>query len=78
MSIRHFRVAAAVVAVAGLTAGCATTDLAQTKTREINSEHVSGVERAASRTGVRIVWINPPTRVRERTLEFSVETTVER
>jgi hypothetical protein len=56
-----------------MVSGCATTDPQATKTREVNSEHVSAVERVAQNAGVEIVWINPPTRVRERKFDTSLE-----
>lgn len=65
------------VLAVGLVTGCATTDPARSTTREVNSEHVSSVDRVASRSGVRVVWINPPTRVREHRLEYSAKITVE-
>ncbi len=56
-----------------LVTGCATTDTRTVKTREFNGEHVEAVERVAKSAGVRIVWINPPTRVKERQIEYSME-----
>ncbi len=65
-------------AVVALLAGCATTDPSQSKTRELHSERMASVDRVASRKGVTVVWINPPTRVRTRDIEYSTEITVER
>jgi hypothetical protein len=55
-----------------LLTGCATTDLQTDSVREIDSERVSVVDRAAKDAGVHVIWINPPTRVRERTVNYSM------
>lgn len=65
------------VATALLT-GCATTDTRTVKTREFNGEQVQAVERVAKSAGVRIVWINPPTRVKTREIEYSMEVKMDR
>lgn len=74
----RYRLLFCAVLALGLASGCATTDPSQRTTREINNEHVSSVERVAKRSGVRVVWINPPTRVKERQIEYSTEITVDR
>lgn len=61
-----------------LMTGCATTEPGAPRTREVNSERVSAVERVAKNAGVEIVWINPPTRVRERKFETSLEVKMDR
>ncbi|NDY95585.1 hypothetical protein [Wenzhouxiangella limi] len=60
-----------------LLTGCATTDTGTVKTREYNGEQVQAVERVAKTAGVRIVWINPPTRLKERQIEYSMEVQME-
>jgi type IV pilus biogenesis protein CpaD/CtpE len=72
------RLLSVLLVAAALLSGCATTDPQTTKTREINSERVSNVERVAQSAGVEIVWINPPTRVREGKFETSKKVGVER
>lgn len=54
-----------------LLTGCATTDPGLSRAHEVNAEQVTAVERVAKTAGVHIVWINPPTRVRERKSEHS-------
>jgi len=67
-----------ILAIAALASGCASTShKGSSKTREINNDHVTSVERVAKSSGVRVVWINPPTRVRERRLEYSMEVELE-
>ncbi|MFP4208308.1 MAG: hypothetical protein ACLFSC_06570 [Wenzhouxiangella sp.] len=58
--------------------GCTTADKQMGTVREVNRDHIQAVERVAKSSGVEIVWINPPTRVRERTLEYSRTIEVER
>lgn len=60
-----------------LLTGCATSNTGTVKTREYNGEHVQAVERVAKSAGVRIVWINPPTQVKERQIEYSMEVQME-
>ena len=69
----------ALLAIA-LTTGCATTSNTGNppRTREINDDHVGAVERVAKSAGVRIVWINPPTRVKERRFDNSMEVKLDR
>ena len=68
---------AAGAAVAALLGGCATTDPGQSRTHEVHSERMASVDRVASRTGVRIVWINPPTRTRVNESKDSTENPVD-
>lgn len=58
---------------AGLLTGCATTDLQSETVREVNGQKVTAVERVAKDAGVHIIWINPPTTVRERKLTYSMK-----
>ena len=72
------RLLSVLMVAAALLSGCATTDPQTTKAREINAERVINVERVAQNAGVEVVWINPPTRLRERTFETSKEVRVGR
>ena len=61
----------ALIALAGL-AGCATSGRTPDKVREIDQQHVQAVERLADEAGVEVIWVNPPTRVRQRTVEYKM------
>ncbi|MEE4295048.1 MAG: hypothetical protein V2J20_00340 [Wenzhouxiangella sp.] len=52
--------------------GCATTGLGPNKVREINHQHVTAVERLADEAGVEVIWVNPPTQLRQRTIEYKM------
>ncbi|HMA99253.1 MAG TPA: hypothetical protein VKO38_07365 [Wenzhouxiangella sp.] len=55
-----------------LLSGCATTELQSNTVRKVDSTQVTAVERVAKDAGVHIIWVNPPTRVRERKLKYSM------
>lgn len=48
----------ALAAALSVLAGCASTPQPQVST--IDGERVAAVERHALRTGVRVIWVNPP------------------
>jgi hypothetical protein len=61
----------ALVTMAGL-AGCATSGQGPDKVREIDHHQVKAVERLADEAGVDVIWVNPPTRLRQRTIEYKM------
>lgn len=60
-----------------LLSACASLESAERQGFEVRGDYIAAVERAAKRSGVEVIWLNPPTQRRTRDIEWTTQKTVE-